>query len=701
MDDQKYCRVCLVTDVKMFNLETTTSTSIGVVYSHLAQIPIFDGNQYVCFECASLLHKFQEFKSKCLRANNILSRFEVGSTQATKSSIKNVDRKINKLESTLKISCVEMCVCTSYEDPANYIEIEINKVEENEVKPSDICVKIEEDNKTEIDKIPDFDGGHNDTDDDYNLSSEETTSVNIVSSNPPKRKRKVNTQTKTSKKRKIKSENDFDDDKPLSKSVTKKVASAKPTKKVAASKPIKKVAAAKPVKKVASTSPISVKKVGSSKSTEKDETEKASKKKDGVDIAFFDNYATVEFLTHEDARKEVLLRRESTNYKVSPFKCDLCYRGFEAKSAFENHMKRHKTEFGDHECEVCHLRFPTQVKLCKHRLSCHKRKFSCKLCSYVCYCIYQAKTHVSLHKGTKYPCKHCGELFSMPNSLLMHMRMKHLKESVRESVCEMCGSTFRTPHGLYLHNMKVHRQEKNEKLGPKCDDCGVHFASELAWKRHLVIATKHKVSNGCKFCGETFANEDDLKTHLKVHSRKQINRNLTKLPGPCAICHKWVENRAEYKAHMTSEHPQCDEAKKFHQEDQTPFVCEVCGKMFKKQCFLTYHQRKHTGERPYKCPVCDKAFQLAGALTIHRAVHERTRTHKCHVCERVFTFRTTLNKHMKIHLGIRPHKCTLCEKGFIHLCDLKLHIKYVHDKVPWPKKKNKRNVDDTAYLDYN
>lgn len=343
MDDQKYCRVCLVTDVKMFNLETTTSTSIGVVYSHLAQIPIFDGNQYVCFECASLLHKFQEFKSKCLRANNILSRFEVGSTQATKSSIKNVDRKINKLESTLKISCVEMCVCTSYEDPANYIEIEINKVEENEVKPSDICVKIEEDNKTEIDKIPDFDGGHNDTDDDYNLSSEETTSVNIVSSNPPKRKRKVNTQTKTSKKRKIKSENDFDDDKPLSKSVTKKVASAKPTKKVAASKPIKKVAAAKPVKKVASTSPISVKKVGSSKSTEKDETEKASKKKDGVDIAFFDNYATVEFLTHEDARKEVLLRRESTNYKVSPFKCDLCYRGFEAKSAFENHMKRHKT----------------------------------------------------------------------------------------------------------------------------------------------------------------------------------------------------------------------------------------------------------------------------------------------------------------------------------------------------------------------
>lgn len=40
MDELKYCTVCLVTDVKMFRLDTTSSDSIGVVYSNLAQIPV-------------------------------------------------------------------------------------------------------------------------------------------------------------------------------------------------------------------------------------------------------------------------------------------------------------------------------------------------------------------------------------------------------------------------------------------------------------------------------------------------------------------------------------------------------------------------------------------------------------------------------------------------------------------------------------
>ncbi|KAJ8716793.1 hypothetical protein PYW07_003420 [Mythimna separata] len=645
MDELKYCRVCLVTDVKMFSLETTSSDSIGVVYSHLAQIPIFDSNQHVCFECASLLYKYQEFKSKCLRAHNIISRIKLGSSQITKQLLKNVDRKINKLESTLILSPVAV----QYEEPANNTETEIHNTEDKENKLLEINVKIEEINKTETEKKYDYD----DIFDDYAESTEESLPEKV---SQPKHKSKPKKEPKA-KKRKfktvIKSEDDLSDDEPLSKSATKSVN----TKKI--------------------------------------------KKKNGLNICDFDDYATVVFLTPEEARKEVLLRKESSNYKKSPFKCDLCFRGFEAKSAFANHVKKHSIENGDYECDLCHLRFPQQVHLCKHRLSCHKRKFSCKLCSYVCYCTYQAKTHVSLHKGKKYPCKHCGEIFSMPNSLLMHKRMKHLKESVRESVCELCGSTFGTPRGLFLHNMKVHRQDKNDKLGPECVDCGAHFTSELAWKRHLVLSTKHKVSNGCKFCGETFMNEDDLKTHLRVHSRKPINRcNNIKLPAACAICDKWLQNRSEYKTHVTLEHPLSDEANKLSADEHTPFVCEVCGQMFKQQCFLTYHQRKHTGERPYKCGECDKTFQLAGALSIHRSVHSRKRPHKCQMCARVFTFKSALNKHMKVHLGIRPHKCAICDKGFIHMCDLKLHIKYVHDKIPWPKKKNKRPIDDAPYLDY-
>lgn len=64
-------------------------------------------------------------------------------------------------------------------------------------------------------------------------------------------------------------------------------------------------------------------------------------KKNGLNIEFFDDYATVTFLTPDDAKKELLSRKDSSNYKRSPFKCDFCYKGYEAKAAFENHMKKH------------------------------------------------------------------------------------------------------------------------------------------------------------------------------------------------------------------------------------------------------------------------------------------------------------------------------------------------------------------------
>lgn len=630
-----------------------------MTYSHLAQIPLIDKNQHVCYECASLLHKYQNFKSKCLRAHNILCSIKVDKKQLTKQAIQNIDKRLNKLESTLKLSPVSL----------SYIESEIDKntnsgindiklKEDKENRQVEINIKVEEHNDIHLDEKCDYKGPPDDIQEDGFMPSSED-ELPKIKAPKTKRKHKANSEPKIKKKKFktiIKSEDDLSDNEPLSKSVSKTF-----------------------------------------------DKQKTLKKKSGLNIAYFDDYATVVFLTPEDARKEVLLRKESSNYKKSPFKCDFCYRGYEAKAAFENHMKKHSVEYGDYECDLCHLRFPQQIYLCKHRLSCHKRKFSCKLCPYVCYCTYQAKTHVSLHKGKKYPCKDCSEIFSMPNSLLMHKRMKHLKESVRESVCEHCGSTFGTPRGLFLHNMKVHRQDKNDKLGPECEDCGVHFSSEVAWKRHLVLSTKHKVSNGCKFCGETFSNIDDLKGHMRVHSRKHINRSDNiKLPATCSMCDKWLSNRVEYKTHVTSEHPQTDEAKKLTADDQTPFVCEVCGQMFKQQCFLRYHQRKHSGERPYACAACGKRFQLAGALAVHRAVHAR-RQHHCHLCGRGFSFKSALNKHIKVHLGIRPHKCAICDKGFIHMCDLKLHIKYVHDKVPWPKKKSKRNISEeqAPFLEYN
>ncbi|XP_075975234.1 uncharacterized protein LOC142975957 [Anticarsia gemmatalis] len=738
MEELKYCRACLVTDVKMYSLDITSNDSIGLIYTQLAQIDICFRNQYICFECASLLQKYQKFKSKCITANNILSSIAGNTTEITKQVILNIDRKASRLESCLKVTKELLIDCYSEVFRSNVVTLEAGvdtNVEELKVK-------------TEI-QVTDL----NETQNAYNVNEFVCTPENNISikTQQSKKKIKIIKEPKT-KKRKPKNQEQiegiFDGNKSRDNVEGNKFYNSNDT---STNKKVKLVISPKATKRKIKTEELATEEeicdnneslddfndndlmesceenadtgINEYKETKvetvasednlsdkeplskrKQKQEKTSViKRNGQNLDFFDDYATIVFLTTEDAKKELLSRKDSNNYKRSPFKCNFCYKGYEAKTAFDTHMKKHTSEHGDYDCDICHLRFLKQIYLCKHKLSCHRRKFSCKICPYICYCMYQARTHVTMHKGTKYPCKDCGEIFSMPNSLQMHKRVHHRNVATAESACELCGDVFASKRGVFLHNMKVHRTDKNSKQGPKCEECGVHFDTEVAWKRHLVLSTKHTVINGCKFCGERFQDEEELKAHRRTHhsrNRKEYKTNI-KLPGTCSICNKWLRSRIEYSTHMTTEHPQCDETMTLNPCDLTPFVCEVCGQVFKKQCFLRYHQRKHTGERPYKCSTCGKSFPSAAGRDTHHNTHSRRRTCKCDICARLFSSKNALNKHMKGHLGIRPHKCTLCDKGFLHMCDLKVHIKYVHDKVPWPKKKTKRNIADESapYLD--
>ncbi|CAB3246825.1 unnamed protein product [Arctia plantaginis] len=700
MEVFKYCRVCLVTDVKMHSLDIVSNESIGLIYSHLAQIRICDRNQHVCFECASLLQKYQLFKSKCIRAHNILSNITVNSTEITKQVILNIDRKENKLESCYTLSTIKTC----YDIPLEYSKNEVTETDKISLN------KHQEINIAEVDIKPEFKDlydssnptSHMLTEDDC-IESEKVISslkkLTHTTKDPKIRKAKIKNEAfvpdKEEKCDPYESLDEVNDNDLIESSEEIKTSSQKPQESKNKKQKYTKESSDDDL---SDNEPLS-------KRVTKDVSDirKPVNKKNNIEPDSFNDYTTVKFLTLEDAKKELLSRKESSNYKRSPFKCEYCFKGYEAQTAFDNHMKKHSREHGDYECDVCYLRFLKPIYLCKHKLSCHKRKFICKLCPYICYCMDQARTHVSLHQGKKYPCKDCGEIFSMPNSLLMHKRMKHFDASVPENVCEFCGNVFGSARGLFLHNMKLHRTDKNNKEGPNCEECSVHFSSDVAWKRHLVLSTKHIVINGCKYCGERFTNVEELKCHQRAHHPRFKQKKCDKkLPAACPVCNKWLTNRVEYNRHIASEHPHSDEAKKLIEHD-LPFVCEVCGQAFKQQCFLTYHQRKHTGERPYACGACAKAFPTAGALHVHRAVHARARPHACHLCHRLFSFKSALNKHLKVHLGIRPHKCTICDKGFIHKCDLKLHIKYVHDKVPWPKKKSKRKAtdDNATYLDYN
>ncbi|XP_027871150.1 zinc finger protein 32-like [Xiphophorus couchianus] len=53
------------------------------------------------------------------------------------------------------------------------------------------------------------------------------------------------------------------------------------------------------------------------------------------------------------------------------------------------------------------------------------------------------------------------------------------------------------------------------------------------------------------------------------------------------------------------------------------YICDQCGKTFRRKRRLTAHLRSHGVERPYSCVQCGKSFIQKGNLTIHQRVHTR------------------------------------------------------------------------------
>lgn len=94
------------------------------------------------------------------------------------------------------------------------------------------------------------------------------------------------------------------------------------------------------------------------------------------------------------------------------------------------------------------------------------------------------------------------------------------------------------------------------------------------------------------------------------------------------------------------------------------FTCEICGKSFTKQNFLTRHLRKHSTENCYQCEKCDEKFETSHSLRYHASKHNDYFSHICEYCGKQFKQKNDLAKHKRSHTGERPYKCDICEKKF-------------------------------------
>ncbi|XP_030757428.1 zinc finger protein 891-like [Sitophilus oryzae] len=230
--------------------------------------------------------------------------------------------------------------------------------------------------------------------------------------------------------------------------------------------------------------------------------------------------------------------------------CNHCQIKFTNRTAFNNHMTRHKSK----TCPVCN-------KLVRS--------------SYF-------KKHMTFHESCPVICEVCGETCKNLCSLKMHFTYYHKNPSML--VCEDCGRLFRTKTKLLYHRRKDHTKERNYK----CETCGKTFFLKLYLTKHINMKHMKMRPHICEYCGKGFSGKHALRTHVRQHTNEA--------PYQCNICGEGFRQRVSLRGHLKSKHS--------IQEENTQF-CKICGKGFASVVALDVHSRLHA---EIKCPWCTDTF---------------------------------------------------------------------------------------------
>ncbi|CAG9577558.1 unnamed protein product [Danaus chrysippus] len=198
-----------------------------------------------------------------------------------------------------------------------------------------------------------------------------------------------------------------------------------------------------------------------------------------------DEYVVIK-LTKEQILEEMQQQSLTEKYKVLPYKCDKCVRGFNFEDVLRKHMEKHNSKNGPFQCELCTQYCPTKVSLRGH-LKSHSTRYKCKLCGIVRLSRQHVLEHYSLehtHTATVYKCPQCEHTTNKRTAMQRHVRLHSKCEPVK---CDLCGKTYKSKESLRIHIMRHDEQKLHQ-----CEICSSSFVYAAQLTKHIRSVHENK-----------------------------------------------------------------------------------------------------------------------------------------------------------------------------------------------------------------
>ncbi|XP_066981459.1 LOW QUALITY PROTEIN: uncharacterized protein [Macrobrachium rosenbergii] len=280
-----------------------------------------------------------------------------------------------------------------------------------------------------------------------------------------------------------------------------------------------------------------------------------------------------------------------------------------------------------------------------------KYKFSCNICSYKSMRENHFIKHMKLHdKGLAlYRCNEC----SFVSIRASHLRRHKMSHAMQVLNCHLCAYTcddkklltkyVRVKHQIPKQQRPATNDSESQEIF-ECHDCEYKTSWQYSFQRHRRTHAPSKVVDihACPQCSYKTMRREHFLRHIKnVHQNHR--------PFLCDICGKAFKRQDALKQHHVT-HYQNVGNNSSGQVGPYGFICPICQKVCRSSAYLKEHMATHSEERAFLCEVCGASFKTRSVQRNHvQTIHRRPRSFTCSACEKKFNTKFALRRHMKQH----------------------------------------------------